>query len=50
MTRQTSVMKWEGHDPSRMFLLSSGPSNHGQALCQVLNMELPKHLTACYTA
>jgi hypothetical protein len=35
----------------RIFLLSSGPSKYyGKALCQVLNMELPKHLTDCYTA
>lgn len=34
-----------------MFLLSSGPSTHyGQALRQVLNTELLKHLTDCYTA
>jgi energy-converting hydrogenase Eha subunit C len=36
--------------PHRMFLLSSGPSQtYGQALCQVLNTELPKRLTDCYT-
>jgi len=51
MTRQTSVMKWEEHDPTQIFLLSSGPNKHyGQPLCQVLNTELPKHLTDCYTA
>lgn len=49
MKRQTSVMKWKRHDPSKMFLLSSGPSKHyGQALCYVLNTELPKHLTNRY--
>jgi hypothetical protein len=43
-------MKWEVHDPSRMFLLSSGPIKHyGQALRQVLKMELPNHLTNCDT-